>query len=85
MYNLLKAQTRRNKIPAQLPDNVKVANKTGELDNVENDAGIIYDSENDLAIVFLSQNLSDVSAAQNTIAALSKEIYEYYNYSKPLK
>lgn len=79
MYNLLKAQTRRNKIPAQLPDNVKVANKTGELDNVENDAGIIYDSENDLAIVFLSQNLSDVSAAQNTIAALSKEIYEYYN------
>ena len=79
MYNLLKAQTRRNKIPAQLPDNVKVANKTGELDNVENDAGIIYDSENDLAIVFLSQNLSDVSAAENTIAALSKEIYEYYN------
>ena len=30
-------------------------------------------------MVFLSQNLSDVSAAQNTIAALSKEIYEYYN------
>ena len=85
MYNLLKAQTRRNKIPAQLPDNVKVANKTGELDNVENDAGIIYDSENDLAIVFLSQNLSDVSAAEKTIAALSKEIYEYYNYSNPLK
>ena len=43
MFNLLKAQTRCNKIPAQLPEGVKTANKTGELDNVENDAGIIYD------------------------------------------
>lgn len=79
MYALLKAQTRRNKIPAQLPQDVKTANKTGELSNVENDAGIIYDSENDLVIVFMSQNLSDTSAAQNTIASLSKEIYDYYN------
>ena len=46
MFNLLKAQTRCNKIPAQLPEGVKTANKTGELDNVENDAGIIYDSKN---------------------------------------
>lgn len=79
MYTLLKAQTRRNKIPAQLPQDVKTANKTGELSNVENDAGIIYDSENDLVIVFMSQNLSDTSAAQNTIASLSREIYDYYN------
>ena len=35
MYALLKAQTRQNKIPAMLPDGVKTANKTGELDNVE--------------------------------------------------
>lgn len=79
MYALLKAQTRRNKIPAQLPQGVKVANKTGELSDVENDAGILYDSENDLVIVFLSQNLVNASAAQNTIASLSKEIYTYYN------
>ena len=54
MFNLLKAQTRCNKIPAQLPEGVKTANKTGELDNVENDAGIIYDSKNDVVIVFMS-------------------------------
>ena len=44
MYSLLKMQQRRNKIPSQLPDGVKVANKTGELDDVENDAGIIYNT-----------------------------------------
>ena len=79
MYALLKAQTRQNKIPAMLPDGVKTANKTGELDNVENDAGIIYDTANDLVIVFMSQNLSSAGNAQNTIASLSRTIYDYYN------
>ena len=40
--HLLAAQTRRNKIPAQMPSGVSIANKTGELSDVENDAGIIY-------------------------------------------
>lgn len=79
MYALLKAQTRQNKIPAMLPNGVKTANKTGELDNVENDAGIIYDAANDLVIVFMSQNLSSAGNAQNTIASLSRTIYDYYN------
>ena len=46
MFDLLAAQTRRNKIPAQMPSDAKTANKTGELDNVENDAGIVYDVDN---------------------------------------
>ena len=79
MYALLKAQTRQNKIPAMLPNGVKTANKPGALDNVENDAGIIYDAANDLVIVFMSQNLSSAGNAQNTIASLSRTIYDYYN------
>lgn len=79
MFNLLAAQTRRNKIPAQMPDGVSVANKTGELSDVENDAGIIYNSSNDLVIVFMSENLSEVGTAQNTIASISRQIYDYYS------
>lgn len=81
MYRLLKMQTRKNKIPAQMPSDVKVANKTGELDNVENDAGIIYDTAKgiDLVVCFMSQDLNDTSAAQNTIAQDSRAIYGYYN------
>ena len=80
MYHLLKMQSRQNKIPAQMPDGVKVANKTGELDTVENDAGIIYDTAKgiDLVICFMSQDLNDTSAAQNTIALDSRAIYGYY-------
>lgn len=79
MFALLCAQTRRNKIPAQLPDGVRTASKTGELDDVENDAAILYDTDNDLIIVFMSEHLSDCGAAQSTIASLSRQIYDAYH------
>ena len=45
MYSLLKQQQRTNKIPAALPEGVSIANKTGELSDVENDAGILYNAQ----------------------------------------
>lgn len=81
MYYLLKCQERVNKIPAQLPEGVHVANKTGELSNVENDAGIIYDTAKgiDLVVCFMSENLADTAAAQASIATNARLIYGYYN------
>ncbi len=81
MYYLLKLQERRNKIPAQMPEGVQVANKTGELDTVENDAGIIYDTAKgiDLVVVFMSENLTSVGSAQTCIAENSRRIYGYFN------
>ena len=78
MLNLLAAQTRRHKIPSQIPGGVSVANKTGELSDVENDAGIIYNTSNDVVIVFMSEYLAEVGSAQNTIGTLSRQIYDYY-------
>lgn len=81
MYFQLKTQQRKNKIPAQLPEGVGTANKTGELDTVENDATIIYDTAKgiDLVVCFMSQDLTDTGAAQSTIAADARAIYGYYN------
>lgn len=79
MFALLCSQTRRHKIPAQLPDGVRTASKTGELDDVENDAAILYDTDNDLIIVFMSEHLGDCGAAQSTIASLSRQIYDAYH------
>lgn len=81
MYALLKQQQRVNKIPADLPEGVHVANKTGELSNVENDAGIIYDTAQgiDLVVCFMSENLTDTASAQASIAQNARLIYGYYN------
>lgn len=84
MYELLKQQTRLNKIPSQLPQGVGVyvANKTGELADVENDAGIIYHDPaggKDLVVCFLSQKLASPGNAQQTIGTLAASIYNFYN------
>lgn len=80
MLNLLKAQTRTSKIPAGVPDGVTVANKTGELGDVQNDAAIVY-SGGDYVIVTLSEGVSE-SEGIDTIKNISKMTYEEYNKEK---
>lgn len=82
MYNLLKAQERTNKIPEGIPsaDGAQCANKTGELDTVENDAAIIYNAPStDYIMCIMSQGLSDTASARVHIAELSREIYGFFN------
>ena len=74
MLGFLKNQQRTHKIPAGLPDGVESANKTGELDTVENDAAIVF-GDTPYILCIMSENLSDVGAAQNNIAGISSDIY----------
>ena len=74
MLGFLKNQQRTHKIPAGLPDGVESANKTGELDTVENDAAIVF-ADTPYILCIMSENLSDVGAAQNNIAGISSDIY----------
>ena len=41
MFTIMKGQTLRTKIPSKLPVGSMVANKTGELDDTENDIGLV--------------------------------------------
>ena len=80
MYALLNAQTRRNKIPAQIPEGVSVANKTGNLQMWKMMRRLFITPEGkDLVICFMSENVSDAGAAQTAIAQNSRMIYGYYN------
>ena len=80
MLNLLKQQTRTEKIPKGIPDSVETANKTGELDHVENDAAIVFDGENPYIICVMADNLSDTTEARQRIVDISSVVYE--NISK---
>ena len=70
----MKNQQRTHKIPAGLPDGVESANKTGELDTVENDTAIVF-ADTPYILCIMSENLSDAGAAQNNIAGISSDIY----------
>ena len=76
MIKLLKAQTRRGKIPAGIPEGVTVANKTGETTFAENDAAIVYSNGADYIIVVMSKNGKN-SVSQ--IQKISKITYEWFN------
>ena len=83
MYQLLKNQHVRYKIPAKMPSYVTIANKTGELlsgNIVSNDVAIITDPSKGLELVvcFMSHNLSSFESANSSIAAMSRFIYDSY-------
>lgn len=78
MLNLLKQQTRTSKIPAGVPYGVVTANKTGELDYVQNDVAIVY-GDTPYIICVMSENLSSSEAAIQSIVDISSGVYEYIN------
>lgn len=75
----LKQQERTSKIPAGVPHGVATANKTGELEDVENDAAIIYGDGATYILCVMTDNLQDASVGRSTIVQLSKTAYSYFN------
>lgn len=55
MLELLLAQEKNDRIPLNLPLDVQVAHKTGELDNFRHDAGIVFGKKSDYIFVFLTE------------------------------
>ncbi|MBE5924600.1 MAG: hypothetical protein E7271_09060 [Lachnospiraceae bacterium] len=76
MIKLLKAQTRRSKIPAGVPDGVTVANKTGETTFAENDAAIVYSEGANYVIVVMAKNSKN---GVSTIKKISETVYQHFN------
>ena len=77
MLNMLKNQQVRHKIPSGISGNVVVANKTGELSDVENDSAIVF-TGGDYILVVLSQGVNNTGKAQQTVKGVSSIVYDNY-------
>lgn len=78
MIKILLDQKFKEKIPRYLPDNVKVAHKTGSISKVEHDSGVIFLPDGrKYVLVVLSKDLDDNEKGIETIARISKLIYDY--------
>ena len=75
----LRDQQRTSKIPAGVPAEVETANKTGELDNVDNDAAIVWSPECTYILCIMS---SDTGGRIPEIRKLSSMVYDSINASK---
>jgi beta-lactamase class A len=74
MLQLLQLQWVRDRIPAGLPPDVPVGNKTGSWDNAAHDVAIIEAPSGTYLLVVLS----DLPGDDATIVALSRRVYAYY-------
>jgi beta-lactamase class A len=78
MIKILEQQKLNDKIPADLPDSVQVAHKTGAITGVHHDAGlIILPDGRKYVLVLLSKNAPDTKKVTGMFANISKDVYEY--------
>ena len=79
MENLLLGQQIRYKIPGALPSDTICANKTGEVDGVENDTSIIYSKGGDFVLCIMSGEWNSGNTAIDHIHNITKLVYSYFN------
>lgn len=79
MTNILLEQQHNDLIPALLPQEVRVAHKTGYITKILHDSGIvILPNGQKYVLVVLSKEWRSVEEATQTIAQISKIVYDYY-------
>lgn len=70
MLDILLGQQVKTKIGNQLGSELPVANKTGELSDVENDIGIVF-AEEPFAMVVLTNGVENTEAMRIAISQLA--------------
>ena len=78
MEELLLNQQVTYKIPSTIPSESRVANKTGETSDCENDAAIVYTPKGDYILCIMSCEVSSKSSAVDSLQEMSSLIYSYF-------
>jgi beta-lactamase class A len=77
MIQILMHQQLREKIPAKLPADVKVANKTGSIEKISHDSGIVFLPDGrKYVVVLLSRGVEDEESVNETLANVSRIVYD---------
>ena len=68
----------KNMIPAKLPADVKTATKSGSITKIHHDSGIVFLPDGrKYVVVLLSKGIEDEKASAETLANVSKIIYDH--------
>jgi beta-lactamase class A len=78
MLGILKQQHFREGIPAQLPEDIEVGNKTGEITGHYHDAGLVF-APRPFVIVVLTRGLTGQRQSAPLIADLARLAYTSFN------
>ena len=78
MVGVLLKQKFNEIIPANLPEDVKIAHKTGSITGVQHDSGlVILPNGHEYVLILLSKNLESSDQGVAILAEISKMVYDY--------
>jgi beta-lactamase class A len=82
MLEIMHQQEFRSGIPAGVPEEARVANKTGEISTIAHDAGIVYlPDRHPYVVAVLTAWHPDATGRSDTIARVSRAVYEHLSGS----
>jgi beta-lactamase class A len=77
-FNVLAAH-KDSWIPRDLPADLKIANKPGELEGVRNDSGIVFIKNRPYVICVMTTYLANERAGEETISRISRSAYDLFD------
>jgi beta-lactamase class A len=77
-FNLL-STPKSSYIPRELPEDLRIANKPGELEGVRNDCGLIFTGNRPYILCVMSTYLRNERAAGDAISRISGETYRMFD------
>lgn len=75
MLEILFKQQQKERLQRYLPEEIKIAHKCGDLENIENDAGIIFLKNKDYILVVLVGSKDNLEG-RRIIGRISKYVYD---------
>ena len=76
MVHLLARQQVRDRIPARLPPEATVANKTGNWEGATHDVAIVYAPRATFVLAFLSDGVTDQEGVYDAMAHAARNVYD---------
>ena len=77
MYGILSKQQVKGGLDRYLPQEIKIAHKTGDLDRLEHDCGIIYFDQTRYVVSILTNAVASNQKGREIIGSLSKIIFDF--------
>lgn len=78
ILDIMARQQYRDKIPLLLPEDTRVANKTGSITRVTHDAGVVYTPGGPFVLCALAKEVDDVLRTERAIAEVSRALYDHF-------
>lgn len=78
MLEIMAKQQYRDKIPLLLPEDTKIANKTGSISDASHDAAVVYGPGGPYVLSIMAKGISSMVTADRAIADASQIVYEHY-------